>query len=320
MGFSKLVIFLLASLLALNSGWCDSKRPSAKIVAAMGDSLTAAFFADTKHPVSLLPSQAKEVLSHGTVLVPQLQFLGEPPQFLTSPNNFSWATGAQSNSHAQRVSACLNEPLKTLNVAKVGAKTDQLSAQAMKIRKAVLADPSVIEYVTLFAGANDLCGRKGKDRNLDLTLVRTNILNALGVLNTLKQEQRVKILLVGVPAVASLRFAEISEAVVWGGAKCGLVRDQILNSCPSLIEWNTPAEYQGAVEEIQNFNRLLMDIVDRQAHLFPNLALAYADSASSERVPVEDLASDCFHYNVSGQRKLAEWTWSQQPWFKGCAK
>ena len=119
----KLGICLLSSLVFSSAGWCESLRPSAKIVAAMGDSLTAAFFADTKHPISPLSSQAKEVLSTGTVFLSlsQVQFLGEPPQFLTSPITFSWATGAQSNSHARRVSACLNEPLKTLNVAKVGA-------------------------------------------------------------------------------------------------------------------------------------------------------------------------------------------------------
>jgi hypothetical protein len=284
-------------------------RPKPALMASLGDSITAGTFSIFPIPgtQSLEQSLAEWQTSE---LEPQLIF--ENKLFL------SWASGLSVRSHYVRLRDYLRRQgdragLSILNVSFPGDETKHLIRQANEVVDAMNGgEYSKLKYVTILIGSNDACLKGGA---VPIGAMKKNLMETLRILASIRQQEPIRILLVGIPRIPDLGSEYIRKRKTIFGASCSTVRDKILRYCNSLILWNSEAEYDARMLVIEERNRLLGTVV-RQANLrFPNLDIVYSNRLYHLEIPPEILSVDCFHPAKEWQRRISEETWLDQPWF-----
>lgn len=278
-----------------------------KVVAAMGDSLTAGFGMLAKTPVGLLTEYRGRSWSIGgdetldtVVTLPNL--------FRKyNPNLMGFATGEG------RINSVSN-PGAHLDVAVSGAKAEIMQAQATKIIDRVknLPPPANFEsdwkLVTLFIGANDLCAFN-KDKSYYSAQNYYKYLK--GALETLKTMPRTFVNLVEVLEATMVR--ELGP------------RNPICNTfhkleCPDFMEGNlvnieegrqARIRYQkmvdtlaGEYENEENFT------VVHQPFFKDTTPPKHAKGLWKGKVDLSYFAPDCFHFSAKADAAAAEGLWN----------
>jgi hypothetical protein len=162
-------------------------------------------------------------------------------------------------------------------------------------------------------GSNDSCIKNG---GVPLEKMRANLMETFKILASIKQNEPIRILLIGIPRIPDLGAEYLKKRRTIFGLTCSRVRDKILRSCNSLILWETPEEYDRNMQVVEDRNRLLRQVAREADKKFQNLEIVFSNRLYNLEIPPEILAVDCFHPAKEAQRKISEELWPDQPWFR----
>lgn len=163
-------------------------------------------------------------------------------------------------------------------------------------------------------GSNDVCSRDGNKRILP-QLFRENLMRAFEVIAKIKQNEPIRILIVGIPNITQLGSEQIRKLPHPFGRNCGYVRNQVLHFCDSMLTWQTPEELAHKEALIEERNQILEEVVAEVNRRFPYLQTKLTRRLSSIVITPDLLSIDCFHLDRAGQSQLSEELWKEQPWF-----
>ncbi|XP_069811186.1 phospholipase B1, membrane-associated [Dendropsophus ebraccatus] len=270
-----------------------------KVVAALGDSLTAAFGARSTSLINLAVESRGISWSIGGDGA--LETYTTVPNILKkfNPNikGFSTGTGTQN---------------QMFNVAVGGAKAENIPSQAENLVKKMKESKDINfeedwKLVTIFIGGNDLCQYC---RNRERYSLTNHVKHIETALNTFYKEiPRVFINLVQIMEVEGLRTV---NAETFG---CSILKP---NACPCFIN---PPDGSPELNEIKKFNRDLQVHVGALAEKFQDredFAVVAQPFFTSTAVPVDGdglpdisfFAVDCFHFSERGHAEMAIALWN----------
>jgi len=125
----------------------------------------------------------------------------------------------------------------------------------------------------------------------------------------------VKVLISAIPPVPAAGAPEFRKHEILPGMTCEKVRAQLFRFCPNLLDWTDEAGFQERMELVRRKNAVLEALVRETRQTHPELEMAFGASVADARFEPEDLAIDCFHPDMSGQKMLSETLWRDQPWY-----
>ncbi|XP_075125593.1 phospholipase B1, membrane-associated [Leptodactylus fuscus] len=270
-----------------------------KVVAALGDSLTAAFGAKSTSLVNLAVESRGISWSIGGD--------GTLETYTTLPNIFK-----KFSSNLKGFSTGTGTANQMFNVAVSGAKAENIPSQAENLVKKMKESNDINfdhdwKLITLFIGGNDLCQYcRDRDR-YSLTNHIKHLERALDLFY--KEIPRVFINLVQIMEVEGLRTV---NAETFG---CSILKP---NACPCFIN---PPEGSPELNEIKKFNRDLQVHVAALAEKYTereDFAAVAQPFFTNTVVPVDgdgnpDLdffAVDCFHFSERGHAEMAIALWN----------
>jgi len=195
----------------------------------------------------------------------------------------SWSTGYDATdiilSHWERLEATTPGD----NRAFSGARMTNLTYQA---QQAVAGNP---EYITILMGSNDAC-RDSLPEMTELTVFEIQFRSAMDTLNTTDAQ----ILVAGLPDIYQLYDVGIDR----GG--CTFLWS-IASICRALTGSNA-ADRLVFRQRVLDYN----EILERVASEYDQL---YTSSVFDVQFTDADVAADCFHPSLEGQKRLANVTW-----------
>jgi lysophospholipase L1-like esterase len=272
------------------------------LMAAMGDSITAGFFAD---------SHLK------TIAIPDLSIL---PPFTTKKSD-SWASGQSIYSHYLLLETSLHQagdltPIDVDNEAVPGNQAADMLAQAQKIRKKMKKGHyQALKYVVLFIGANDACSDDTPLGTPEGT-IRKGLEETFDVLSQIPQAEPIRVLMSGIPKIPDLARPEVTKSKTVLGLTCSFFRDDFLQSCTPLLNWKSNEEYEKRVAVVEHVNQILEDIAHETNARHPNLQVVFTNQLFNTAIGPQLLALDCFHPSREGQQTISTTLWAEQPWFR----
>lgn len=267
-------LFAFTNLSQLSAKTIDSSTEQVIHIAALGDSITRAFNADgpIDHPWN------------------------------------SWATGNSDDegifkrgkvkSHAEMLSDLTGKSVHVHNVARSGAKSEDLDRQVESLKGVK------ITYATLLIGANDLCAHThplASGKQADMTKFSGHVESAIAKL--ILRNPEIKILLVSIPDMP--RLQRLGQ-----GTSCQ-ARWTTLGLCQNLLRERI------STEDLSLFERQWHDANDN----LKSIATSHSDNVlynprlaeyPFEREHLSDI--DCFHPNIVGQNLLSYQTWITGWW------
>lgn len=302
--------FLLIGWLGITSAlavYCAAPSyaapPTRYLMANLGDSITAASLADTR------------LVSRASNLTPREI---EEKALYQNKDTYSWASGKRINSHFMRMKEYMTRnglgTIDVLNAAIPGKETDNLEAQATKVVEKVRTDRSVLKYVTLLIGANDVCSSESPVGTPNDKFY-AGMMKGLAKLAEIQQADPIRILMPGMPRIPDLGFPRILEQRTTLGMTCKKARDQILKFCNPMTVWSTESEYRQRRAVVEGKNDLLRQVARDANERYPNLDIHYTDAVWNWELTPSVLAIDCFHPSQDGQSLLSSVLWGEQPWF-----
>lgn len=277
------------------------QAPKKNLMVALGDSITAGFFADT-HIQSLEPDFT----------------LNFPP--FTNKKSDSWASGKSIYSHYYLLRKALLEsgdstPLDMLNAAVPGDKAQDVIAQAKKVEKAMRSGKyELLKYVVLLIGANDACAKDAPYGTVEYKM-RQSLKETFDILAEIHQGEPIRVLVAGIPKVPDLARAEVAHTKTLFGLSCHFFRDDFLRSCTPLLNWKTNEEYEKRVAIVEHTNEILQDAVVEANNSHSNLQVVFTNELFNTSIQPDFLAMDCFHPSREGQETISSTLWAQQPWY-----
>ena len=284
-----------------------------RVMVSFGDSITAGAFADTAAdlPTSFFPSFLAIFNLTEVFKQKALETVVENKEL------WSWASGAGISSHFTRLKKYLktntgSNELQMINMAVSGSVASDVVLQVNQFASAMAQNPDTeIEYVTILIGANDVCDRVSSDDT------SANLEKAFDRLSAIPQKKPLKILVSSIPQIYQLGQSSIKNHVTGNFfLSCEFVRSKVLQFCNDLTHWSDQAGYDANVMKVQQTNLILENSVNAARFKHANLDVQFSHAMSEEALPFNILASDCFHPNISGQQKIADMLWNDQPWFK----
>lgn len=282
----------------------------------MGDSITAATLSDL--PIPVRDTGPEDELNGSRWFRESREAELQPEFIFENKKSLSWSSGRRIRSHYELLKRSFlrigeSRAVEVLNVAFPGDRTGDLPDQARKVVDAMTSgDYSSLVYVTLLIGSNDACAAGG---GVPLAKMRANLLKTFRILSGIRQDEAIRVLLVGIPRIPDLAEPLIREHKTYFGLSCRTVRNKILDFCNPLLLWETADEYHQAMEIVEDRNRLLREVVAEVGHLYPNIEVIYSNRLYNLSIPVGILAADCFHPGRLGQEAIAAEIWLDQPWF-----
>jgi lysophospholipase L1-like esterase len=277
------------------------------LMAALGDSITAGFLADT-HLKELI---TREGAVNGALSVPPF----------STKNSDSWASGKSIYSHYLLLKRSLKNhgdltPLDIMNTAIPGDKTQDLIAQAKKVvLKMKSGKYKALKYVVLLIGANDICSEPETSESDMKESLKTVFQTLAQTLSEIHQGVPIRILVSGLPKIPDLAREDVLESRTAFDFTCRFFRDEVLKDCTPLLNWTTQTEYRQRVSIVEDRNRMIKEASETAQKLFPGLEITYSDRLFSTWIDPELLALDCFHPSREGQQMISDLLWEDQPWF-----
>ncbi|XP_018120395.2 phospholipase B1, membrane-associated [Xenopus laevis] len=270
-----------------------------KVVAALGDSLTAAYGAKS----ALLIDMATEYRGVSWSIGGD----GTLEECTTLPNILK-----KFNPNIKGFSTGVGKTNTMFNVAIGGSKAENMTSQATTLVNK-MKESTVINFqedwkvITIFIGANDLCQFCHNRDRYSLYNHVTHLKNALDILY--KEIPRVFVNLVEVLEVEGLRRVKADS---FG---CTLLKP---NLCPCFIN---PREGSPELYEIKKFNKELQSQVVELAEKYQDredFAAVVQPFFKNSVLPVDkngdaDLSFfsvDCFHFSERGQSEMAIGLWN----------
>ncbi len=314
---------LFLGVLALGASTAAfAERTPTYLMAAMGDSITAASLADAHArpdlpPGADMPNNSVQPLNPlQQALMDKIEanphgwfpFLGH----LQNKATLSWSSGSAIHSHYVRLQNWMGTDGKVvvLNTAVPGEKAVGMDQQADEVVSAMASGAyKSIKYVTFLIGANDAC------QGTDDGVFSAQILSAMEKLNAIQQHEPIRILVSLLPRIPDLGRPEVIQMLTIARFKCGLLRDRVIKECPQLTVWNTPDDYTARVELLDRKNRVIQKTLEIAGRQFPNLEIVISSRLFTSEIGKTLLAADCFHPDQAGQEMLADELWKDQPWF-----
>ncbi len=331
------------------------RKPAPHLVVAMGDSITVGTFSNTtsspfrirSHDSLQLALQrseaspkagAQEVSKQNNWAEIWKRIQAEGLYALLSPFIYnqwthSWATGRFLDSHEVRIRRAWKtrgldaSRLKALNFAVPGSEAAGLILQATELAghlaAATLANGGQapqIEYVAMTIGGNDTCTSAGAAVVPD-EVFEFNMRQAIRIIATGAQAvghgpaNPVRVLISAIPPIPTAGAPEFSNHEVVAGVTCEKIRRQFFPYCTNLLNWIDEIGFQERMELVRRKNAVLEALVLEAQQTHPELQVAFGASVADARFAPEDLAIDCFHPDLSGQRKLSDALWRDQPWY-----
>ena len=283
----------------------------------IGDSISAATFAD----ISINSTEPDEWDRFGEWLRSGF----DSDFLLQNRDSLSWASGSRIRSHKvmleeslarHRVPGASGGSLEAINVAVMNATAADAVKQARQLARKVRSDRyDGLLYVTYLVGANDACsdaGPTGTPRDQ----MRASVLAALTELSALgTPSQPVRVLMAAIPRIPDLARPAIRHHPTILGMKCSELREDVLNMCAPLFDWKTPEQYAARMRVVDEKNAVLQEVALEAHDRFPGLEVVFSDRFYSHDIDVRELAADCFHPGRTGQERLAQELWADQPWF-----
>ncbi|XP_044147258.1 phospholipase B1, membrane-associated [Bufo gargarizans] len=270
-----------------------------KVVAALGDSLTAAFGAKSTSLVTLTTEWRGVAWSIGGD--------GTLETYTTLPNIFK-----KFNPNVKGYSTGTGTANQMFNVAVGGAKAENIPAQAENLVKKMKESTEINfaedwKLITVFIGGNDLCQYC---RNRERYSLSNHVKHIERALDTFYKEiPRVFINLVQIMEIEGLRRV---NAETFG---CSILKP---NACPCFIN---PPEGSPELSEIKTFNRNLQVHVAALTEKYKgreDFAAVAQPFFTNTVVPVDgdgmpDLSFfsvDCFHFSERGHAEMAIALWN----------
>ncbi|XP_073412440.1 phospholipase B1, membrane-associated [Dendrobates tinctorius] len=270
-----------------------------KVVAALGDSLTAAFGAKSTSLLNLMTEWRGVSWSIGGD--------GTLDTYTTLPNILK-----KFNPNLKGFSTGIDKENLMFNVAIGGAKAENMPNQAETLVQKLKASTEINfnedwKLITLFIGGNDLC-QFCRDRE------RHSVTNHVKYVETAvnifyEQIPRAFVNLVQIMEIEGLRDIK-SETI-----SCSLLKP---NFCPCIIN---PPEGSPEYTEMKTYNRDLQVHVAALAEKFKDredFAVVAQPFFTNTVVPVDGdgvpdisyFAADCFHFSERGQAEMAIALWN----------
>jgi lysophospholipase L1-like esterase len=267
-------------------------------IAAAGDSITAAFIANSQaHPREINQDSWN---------------LGQRGDHKTT---LSWATGLKIDSLAvriyQTVASDISRQLKTFNAAKSGADSSDLGRQANAILKYWESQSRPkLHTLILMIGSNNVCDRSfGRERPpTDLSNDIKLFFEALSPILNHSHDHAPRVVVNGLPRIPDLGKAEIKAHLSVRGATCQQLH-QRLDLCSNLVQWKTESEYAQALGEVSTANAVIKNTLSQIQVQHPHLRMGFHEEMSQAPIHPENLAADCFHPNAKGQAIIASQVW-----------
>lgn len=293
------IAFLLSFV--SSSANAQESAPKKYLMAAMGDSITAGFFANT-HIQDLAPDFT----------------LNFPP--FTHKSSDSWASGKSIYSHYVLLEKALRESgdltsVDMLNASVPGDRAHNMIAQAKRIKEAMQSGKyESLKYLVLLIGANDACAKEAPFGAVEYKM-RESLKNAFEILSQIEQNEPIRILIAGLPKIPDLARIDVTHSKTIFGLNCRFFRDDLLKSCDPLLNWKSNEEYESRVVIVEHTNKILQEAAADANASHPNLQVVFTDELFSTPIQPDFLAIDCFHPSREGQETISQTLWAQQPWF-----
>jgi lysophospholipase L1-like esterase len=318
------IILTLTSFAWLATPYSFAAEKSGHVLmAAVGDSLSAATLADTSLsvPTDPLGNLLWRLFEHNHFIFDGIM---SGDALYTNRYTLSWSTGTDVQSHYRRLKQWLDGhsadtvQLDRMNVAIPGGMSETLQGQMEKVVDRVNSEGyDSLALVTVSIGADDACADHlpGVIPN---EVFKENLRKAFRTLGQLQQAEPIRVLLVSIPRAPDTGKRYIRHAFTWGLLHCGFVRRHLATYCTRLTSWNTLEEYRTLMTYVEDKNLALAEIAQEISGnpAYGHLELYFSPVTFENRVIPEELAADCFHPNYAGQEKMAEKLWDDQPWFK----
>jgi hypothetical protein len=313
---SALCLLISISALAPSKSFGQSSsQDPVYLMAALGDSITAAFLANTSLSEKSRHEPPPGTDDEGFALWVYMRNL------LENKKELSWVSGMEIPSHYGHLNRYIKKnkiqgTVMMYNGAVSGATLTDMVRQADKVVKHMQSGKfASLAYVTIMAGANDACNKRYKNGTPE-QLMRRSLMAIFARLAKIRQQQPVRILVSGAPRIPDLGMPHIKNASTVGGMSCGYLQEKVLKACLPLTTWSTPAEYKERMARVARKNLAIRSAVQEANIRFPSLEIQYSDRMFEKPLKAEDLAIDCFHPNRYAHGVISTILWPEQPWYR----
>jgi hypothetical protein len=282
------------------------------LMGVLGDSIPAGFLADTN-----LLGAGVPVIDKGAVK----GWPSNPKDLLEHKKTLSWASGKNMLSHFVFLTHYLErtEPGASLivqNESKFGAQTQDVIKQAYKLVEAANSGKyKSLKYLILMVGVNDVCALNPAGGIPDETIT-ANLNTIFERLASIRQEEPIRILMVGVGRVPDLGKDYIRKNKTYGGMTCGYWYEHVVDLCQQFTTWKTRSEYERLMSVVAGKNELLKSASQEAMRKWPQLSIHFSSEHFDSPILPQALAHDCFHPSREGHAVLSYKLWNKQPWFK----
>jgi len=280
---------------------------------AMGDSITAGFFANFSRRNANLAWVETWFIVRSLTAGALFQLDG------LERKDLSWSVGhnktGQVLSHARRLAALdPSHELKVYNAAVSGDEVnDVLTAQLPRLNQFARSKlgQEYPDFVTIFIGANDVCAD-----SMEGTTSVQDFYNRLDriVGEIVSKSPRSRVLVSGLPDIESLRRVA-HGARLWGWGPLKTCDDvwNLAKVCPTLTTISDPVVREQVKQRVDDYNLAMQDVVERHNATAGDRIHFVADTFA---IPFnkDHLSMDCFHPNASGQNLISEVTFKHTWW------
>lgn len=315
------LIFIICFLWMITPLKTEALSPPPILMAALGDSLTAATLANTPLKIRTPP-----ILSPlgwpflNDVIRAWFDRESSEESIIANKQKLSWVSGEDIPSHFHLLQKHLQQvgetlPLEVQNFAVPRDTSKNLDSQVRKLLQTMKSGKySRLLYITLMIGSNDACSKETSNGTPN-EIMRTNLRKALEKIATIRQQDPIHILIVGIPKITDLGDDKIRAIRHPFGGNCEYIRNQVLHFCDSLLTWKTPEELREKIAVINEKNQILEETAFEASQKFTNLQIKFTKGLEKLLITPDVLAVDCFHVDQFGQTQISQELWGEQPWF-----
>lgn len=305
--FGLLCLCILAGCVGARGGEPGPSDLSERIpisMVALGDSITAAAFADTAIPTNFLTYVGIWMGLMDEPFRPRGEMRAMKDEssvsWIVERKSLSWSTGEDYLGFIQPVREQLEDEgfkvTKAENLAVSGFTVgDVVTISLPKYEDWIAKNGGRAPNVaTLLIGANDICTNTVDE----MTSVADFRAGLARILDRLVAGHRTRVLLAALPKIESLRDVAIGKKY-FASYTCEDVWNT-LKMCPTLTDLTDPDARAIVTARVAAYDQVMSELA-----LERGSSVIFAAHVHDVDFTDSDLAADCFHPNSIGQRKLA---------------